>query len=369
MQINRNKRTTAQKLETGTGVLRWGAVVAAALLAGCGNIPKAQVGYYLATTKVSVQVIRSVLCNDAGNPVVATTVVPTIIHQADPAQAQWLDLNWFRATLSDADVKVELFDDGRLKSVNAKATGQGETIVKSAISLVTGMVAAVAAPEVAATGAKRLPTACEKIKAQNKGEPILIVYSGELDLNSEGSQGPINKEAASQLYASLVEPLIGTVCAVVAKGSSPSAGMAKVDDDFKGGVLKVRQPGWADFSVRAQPPGGACDTAAPLIFSGRAQVAQFGIKEPYDIPIPKPAAFGTQSVGLVFAESGALTSVQYTSAGSATQALGGLNSLATAARGDTAAQKAADVKAQADLIAQQQRLVKCIADPANCPKE
>jgi hypothetical protein len=368
MYINRSKRSTAHRPQTATGVLRWGAVAAAALLAGCGNIPKGQVGYYLAKTKVSVQVTRSVLCNDAGSPVVATAVDPKVVHQADPEQAQWLNLNWFRATLSDADVKVELFDDGRLKSVNTKTTGQGETIVKSAIALVTGKSAPAAAPEVASAGVKP-PTACEKIKAQNKGEPILVVYSGELDLKGEGSQGEIKVEAASQFYASLVEPLIGTVCAVVKKVPSPSQGMAAVDGDFKGGLLKVRQPGWADFSVRAQPPGVASCTAAPLISSGRVQVAQFGIKEPYGIPIPKPAAFGTQSVGLVFAESGALTSVQYTSSGSATQALGGLNSLATAARGDTAEQKAADVKARADLIAQQQRLVKCIADPGNCPKE
>ena len=333
MQINRNKRSTAHEPETGTGVLRWGAVVAAALLAGCGNIPKAQVGYYLATTKVSVQVIRSVLCNDAGNPVVATTVVPTIIHQADPAQAQWLDLNWFRATLSDADVKVELFEDGRLKSVNAARTGQGDAVLKAALSFVTG-----AAPTEADMASMLTADACKTIKDLGGGKPILVIYSGELDLQADGSNKLIEAEAASLYFASLVEPLIGKVCAVVTpRPEKTPAGPVQVRSEFKDGVLKVRQPGWADFAVRAQLPSGSCIATHPPLFSGRATVAQFGSDEPYGIPVPKPALFGKQSIGLVFAESGALTSLQYTSSGSATGALGGLNSLLTAAKGDTAA--------------------------------
>jgi hypothetical protein len=32
----------------------------------------------------------------------------------------------------------------------------------------------------------------------------------------------------------------------------------------------------------------------------------------------------------------------------------------------TAAEQAADIQAQADLIAQQQRLIRCKVDPANC---
>ena len=38
----------------------------------------------------------------------------------------------------------------------------------------------------------------------------------------------------------------------------------------------------------------------------------------------------------------------------------------TALEGDTTAQKAAQVKAEGDLIAAQQRLVACKADPASC---
>jgi len=388
MQNIQTIHPSARGPEPEARIRSWGALVAvaaAALVAGCGNIPKAQVSYYLATTTVSVQVIRSVLCDAANSPVVATTVVPTVTHQADVVKnkVQKLDLNWFRATLSDADVKVELFDDGRLKAVNASTTGQGEAVLKAAMSLVTALAAPVVSSQsvLSATAtAAEAEAACKQINTQNGGDPILVFYSGVLDLNPEGSQVTIKPEAASRHYADLVAPLIGTMCAVVSKNSNKTedmtadkstaerVGPVQAGDEFMERELMVRQPGWADFSVRAQPAGAACPTGeVPPLFSGRALVAQNGVL--YGIPVPKPALFGKQSIGLVFAESGALTSLQYTtSEGGAAQALGGLNSLLTAAKGDTPAQKAADLNARADLIAAQQRLVQCTANRANCTK-
>ena len=68
----------------------------------------------------------------------------------------------------------------------------------------------------------------------------------------------------------------------------------------------------------------------------------------------------------MFAESGALTSVQYATNTGAGQALNVAASALTALQGETTAQKVAAVKAEADLIAQQQRLVQCLADPPSC---
>jgi hypothetical protein len=48
------------------------------------------------------------------------------------------------------------------------------------------------------------------------------------------------------------------------------------------------------------------------------------------------------------------------------QALNVASAALEAARGKTTTQKAAEIKAEADLTAQQQRLVQCLADPKNC---
>ena len=76
--------------------------------------------------------------------------------------------------------------------------------------------------------------------------------------------------------------------------------------------------------------------------------------------------FGKQSFTLTLADSGAVTAVDY---GKVSGASGGLNA-STSAMGtmvpESTANKAADMKAQADLIAQQQRLVRCQAQPDKC---
>jgi hypothetical protein len=88
--------------------------------------------------------------------------------------------------------------------------------------------------------------------------------------------------------------------------------------------------------------------------------------ELYDLPIPKAALFGAQKFTLTLSEAGAITAVEY---GKNTGAAGPANaagSIATALSPETVAAKAADLKAQADLIAQQQRLHRCQLNPTAC---
>ena len=83
-------------------------------------------------------------------------------------------------------------------------------------------------------------------------------------------------------------------------------------------------------------------------------------------PIPAAAAFGKEVFAVTFADSGALSSVQYVSNTGTGQVLNVANAGLTAFKPETTAQKAAAVQAEADLIAQQQRLVQCLADPSSC---
>ena len=86
----------------------------------------------------------------------------------------------------------------------------------------------------------------------------------------------------------------------------------------------------------------------------------------YVVPVPRAAMFGKQGFGVAFQESGALGSIQYVSNSGAASALGAANSLVTIAEGETTAAKAASIKAEADVIIQQQRLIVCVADPKSC---
>lgn len=360
MKVLKNSTTPS------TAVCRWRrawgcvSIGLAALLAGCGNIPNAKVSYQLATSVASVKVVRTVLCDAANFPVVFSTVTPGVSHRADSGQAKVLDLDWFRSPWSDADVKLERYDDGRLKAVNAATTGQGEAILK-AMSTVASAIAGIA-PLNAPTS---FPAECGFIANQNSGKPISISYEGAVDPDKPKQRQDINPEAASAHYARNVKNAIGEVCAFVDVADKPAMPVDKIEGPGDR-VVYARQPGWIDVKVYVASAADECKPAGQPLWSGRIPIAQAGID--YKIPIPRPAVFGKQAMGVAFAESGALSSLQYSSATGAAQGFGGLNSLLAMAQGDTAAQQLVAVKVEADLIAQQQRLVLCMARPADCPK-
>lgn len=106
---------------------------------------------------------------------------------------------------------------------------------------------------------------------------------------------------------------------------------------------------------------GACGTAN--LWSGTALVAQHG--ETYTLPIPRARLFGKQVFAASFDEAGALTSLGYNKDSGAAPLLATIQAGADALN-TTAAEEAAALKSEADVIAAQQRLVSCRADPKNC---
>jgi hypothetical protein len=67
-----------------------------------------------------------------------------------------------------------------------------------------------------------------------------------------------------------------------------------------------------------------------------------------------------------FAESGALSSIEYLDTNGANQLANSLTNIAKASSGETTADKVAEARNEADLILQQQRVVLCKASPTTC---
>jgi hypothetical protein len=325
----------------------------AAGLTACGSIPAAKMKYFNADSKVSFKIVRSVICDKNNLPLVANAVTPTVVHSAS-AQSQELDFGQLRGTFVDTDLKFEFYEDGRLKSVNASQTGQGEAVLKAATTLAGSIMALATNPP------PSFITECAFIKSQAGDKPISLSYEGAVDTSKVGSAQTIAPEASSYHYEQALRPAIGEICAVVRTTGKPVAPIIQPESDPLV-TLHARQPGWAEIAIMTKTIDGCAST--PL-WAGRINIAQLGVE--YLIPIPKPTFFGKQTFGVGFQESGALGSLQYTSSGGAAQMLGGANSLVTFAQGESTAQKVAGVKADADLIAQQQRLLMCMADPKTC---
>jgi len=322
----------------------------AATLPACATLPDVTMNYYLAHSSASFKVVRTVTCDAADNPIVATSVAPAVQHSADRSKPHELQLASLRGPLSDADVKIEFYEDGRLKTLNATVTGQGEAILKGAISLLSTFSSLEAASNFA--------DECKFIKDAGGGKPLTLTYFDEVTLDSDRPQ-EIKPDAASGVYAQQLSKAIGTVCARVESRSAPQA-PASTSEQKGDTLITLRQPGTVELVVYAGTP----NCAANVVWKGTVLAGQHGVT--YQLPIPPPAMFGKQVFGVAIAESGALQSAQYVANTGAAQALGVVNVGLTTMQGDSAAQVAARVKAEADLIAQQQRLVRCRADPTAC---
>ena len=199
---------------------------------------------------------------------------------------------------------------------------------------------------------------CDFINSWGGGKPVTLTYSKNIDYGS-ATEAPINLDVApgnKQLYTALQNRLPLLQVRVGRPSPIASAASYSSSSDSSKDTVLLTLLETANVKVDVLADG-------QVIWSGNVTIP--GTKT-YQLPIPKAALFGKQAFSLTLSEAGAITSVEY---GKNTGAVGPLNvatSAATAAAPETTAAKAADTKAQADLIAQQQRLARCQAQPAMC---
>jgi hypothetical protein len=346
--MRNDESTVLRILGTRTGLA---AAVAFGLL-GCGSLPDAKVNYYEAKSQITVKVARSILCDSKDFPFVANVASPTATHSADLTKPRSTDLAGLRGPFTDGDIKFEFYDDGRLKTVNATQTGQGDAVVKAATTFATTIAAFAVA-----SGPPSYPTECTFIKDVGGGKPLALSYEGVLDLSKKESQ-TIPADGASAAYASRLSAFLGGICAKVGETEVPAKLVEYTGADS---VVIATAPAMVWVEVGTARPGNLC---VADLWKGRLPVAHLG-KE-YKIPLPKAVVFGKQTLSISFAESGAVTSMQFTNASGAAGALGAANALATIAQPESTTAKTTDLKNQADLIVQEQRLLQCKADPKNC---
>lgn len=98
-------------------------------------------------------------------------------------------------------------------------------------------------------------------------------------------------------------------------------------------------------------------------WSGNFNMARTGEEYEYKVPIPKAAWIGKRIFELAVGPSGAITKIGYTKDTGAGQAIGvGQHVLETFGP----AERLAALRLEADIIAAQQRLVTCHANPTDC---
>jgi len=336
---------------------RFGLSVAmAACLAACASVPDVEYSYYLPKSDTQLTLNQSIDCNAAKtNIVVVNSGSVATVYSADFDKQEKIRIKAIEGSFpifEDSDVGFGFYEDGRLKSVNQTTTGEAEAIIKSAISL-----AAAAAPFFALVD-QTLPE-CDTINKWGAGKPVTITFNSKIDGSTPtGVEKSMDiAQGSAELYAELNAtgrfpaphmkitraPINGAGAHYV--GTTPNAELV---------MLTLRKTAVETMEIAYK---------GTQVWTGNAVIPMAGT---YDLPIPKAALFGKQSFTLAIAESGAITSVDYLKNTGAAGALNAGTSIATAAAGETPAQKAADLKAKADEIAQAQRYARCLAQPDKC---
>jgi hypothetical protein len=360
-----------------THALRRLSLLVAGLLAACASIPDVGVPYYLPRATLMLTLQQTLQCNGNTPPdlVSAYSVTPTVSYSRDSKREYWFAFKDLDGLWSDADLKLVRTEDGRLVSINGTQTGQGQTITSAAISAIAPFVGKLTAQKVVQPPGKK--TVCDTIKDwAGAGKPVTLSYVATMTFEhgrAEGQPVFIAQSGSDVLLDSLTraggipQPVItvgaaeniAAPCpgATACSGDSPASGPAT--PKHPGAALVVARMAHVKVDVSVVPnPGPASPVwskAFPIPVDGEAV-----------LPVGRGKAFGTQAFELVLADSGAITTLHYTKTTGLAAALGAAHTTLSGIQPPSAADQAAALNAQSDLIAAQQRLVRCKADPTNC---
>ncbi|WP_133647940.1 hypothetical protein [Paraburkholderia flava] len=329
------------------------------ILTGCAVLPDATITYYLPKSQTAITATQTIACDSQKILSVTTVLNAKPAYMADyTRKAEPLHIQKLDGMMSDTDVAVTLTDDGRLKSINSTQTGEAEAVIKEAVTVAAG-VAAVAF------------TSTRWCDGPNSEKPVTITYSaGPLDYKQMAVAQDTNKDmkiddASQALYKTVSastldgEPIGDSLMPTLV--IHPAQPIQTVEQtEIKDGVpitlpkmQKIRVE--LLWGLKSKTSVGTQDLYLP----------REGENSTFSLDIPSSAWFGTQKFILSIADSGGITSIEYGKNTGTASALTATQDVLSA-KSDVTTDRIANLKAQADLIAAQQRLAGCKTKPAEC---
>jgi len=337
-------------------------------LSACATVPGVDYQYTPAAGVLNISVIQSLACSKDSETLIISNAQPTVTTSYQPdtsVNAPWhILIKNDDSNTADTDFTMATWDGFRFKSVNSTSTGEGETILKDVITIAGVVALAVGKKPGDPAPAAKLPI-CTMISNLNKDGVVAITYSGQFMMAAlaDNAQVVVNPAPGSaDLYESLSKSktIIGPMKVSLTRSAYDTRPtIPKIKDSDSGYYwLKLQKVQIGTLQVLDQS-GNPLSTTQVVVPSSDPSVA-------WSLPIPKPATFGKSTFALQVAESGVVTSVEYAKNASAPGMLNVFSSAATSATPQTAAEKLAALKTQDDLIAENNRHAKCIAQPDQC---
>jgi hypothetical protein len=348
-------------------MLRLWFLILTGVLAGCASIPDVDYNYYLSKMNGVASIAQTISCaQDMQSMSIVNTPSFSATYAADLSRGPYhigiRDIEGTFSGFADSDVSFGFYDDGRLKSVNQSTTGQGEAAIKSIVSLGTTIVG---------LGVGRLAEAkpspeCEIVKSWSDPGKMSVSLSYRAEVNFPNNPpatpsitiepGETSRELFSLLNKNNRLPRFQLWIGRASDTGSRAVERSSGDGGSNGAYVNLTLQRVATVEVRI-----TADQKS--IWQGNVPIPA---GQTYELPIPKAALFGGQKFSVSLSEAGAITAIDYSKTSGAAGAANAGVSIGTALTPETTANRAADLKAQADLIAQQQRLHRCQTNPANC---
>lgn len=348
--------------------------------AACASIPNAQIGYYGTKWEAAVTVTQTIGCS-ANNEILSSYYSPDIKvrFSSDYDQHHTLNIKELSRWYANSDFTVNLYEDGRLKSIGQSTTGQGETYIKNAITIASAI--AKMAPAIK-SDVDPTVAICTLVNAKGDKKPLTLTYGiapadsittapKTVTLTPTGASSPIvDLLEAAGLNAKpvlVVTPVnrkattYGGAMEINRNGTivrrNPADKPPLICDDARYLFLQDTETVNLTLKVTDQDKGDQIIGSSELIVPKKGSF--------YSLPILKAKFFGKQTFNLKLTEAGAIDTLGY---GMEAGGTGLMNALASAskAESDVLSGKAADEKAKADILANQHRLVVCETKPADC---
>lgn len=351
------------------------------ILIGCSSLPNVEIGYYLPKGAVTATITKTINCSDIERPFVKTDVVFTPTYFADLTQRRYLDYSLLDEFHSAGNIEMKFYGDGRLKAINSDFTGSGSDVLSTLQQIGDAQLMVC---EDGGVSPSDISDACKIINkvAGQKSKvqlPLTLILKAKFTEDDNGefctSAMPKLQGYPEEFYTSIA-PAVGTwgySCSNITDPEKPGQIIGKNSEDESKDKIAIRE----DFRVRLSIESTNYMVVKKTVLVDEKKQTQKNVEQQTQkfvtyvnlpqlgnityLPVPKPPLFGNNVMVLNLSESGKIESLKYGNSSGASSVNSTMGTLIK-----TDAEKAAEISAQSDLIIQQQRLVQCQADPANC---
>lgn len=335
-----------------------GILVAGTLLtSGCASLPDATITYYSPVSSASLTVLQTVSCQNVSNPIIVSGLKSEVFYSANKSKPHTLNLNDLDTFYSSGDVAVSLTNDGRLQGFNSSSKGEGGAVIETSVDILKSFIK-IAKSETVSGACGKINAMAGKVKGVQ--QPMSFTRKASVSFKNDKTiaVGDFKLVGYPKSFYDQVKPVLGDLSVETSVDSKYFADIQPVvKNNDEGESLTLLQPATVPLKVTLTTK------VDKTLFTSYIPVPQWG--QQYTLPIPKPPMFGTNKVEISINDSGTLKTIKYgkeSGVGALGSSLGKLHESLE----ETDSEKAAKIKAEADVLAQQQRLVICQTSPKDC---